>query len=190
MPLARITEVLDRHVAGLEQAETTKGREAVVVGVRAATGDKGPRFLLQGEGDKEFMRMNSNSYLGMGLRREVIEAEEEGSREFGAGPGAVRFISGTYAPHVELERRLAAFHGREAAMIFSSAYATVVSTLVPLVTDQTVLISDALNHNCIINAMRLARPLDKFVYPHNDLAALEKGLGEFRGRARRAVVVT
>jgi len=58
------------------------------------------------------------------------------------GPGAVRFISGTYAPHVELEGHLAAFHGREAAMIFSSAYATVLSVVVPLTTDQTVLISE------------------------------------------------
>jgi glycine C-acetyltransferase len=102
----------------------------------------------------------------------------------------VRFISGTYAPHVELERRLAAFHSREAAMIFSSAYAAVVSTLVPLITEDTVLVSDALNHNCIINAMRLARPLDKVVYAHLDIGALERALLVFRGRAKRALVVT
>ena len=62
--------------------------------------------------------MNSNSYLGMALREEVIAAEGHAGRAFGAGPGAVRFISGSYAPHVELERRLAAFHGREAALVF------------------------------------------------------------------------
>jgi glycine C-acetyltransferase len=55
--------------------------------------------------------MNSNSYLGMSLRPEVIEAEEEAAQRYGAGPGAVRFISGTYDAHVELERRLAEFHG-------------------------------------------------------------------------------
>ena len=190
MPLDRIAAALARHVAGLEEAGTAKGRETVVVGVLPAEGDRGPRFLLEGEGDRPFIRMNSNSYLGMGLRVEVIEAEEEGSRAFGAGPGAVRFISGTCAPHVELERRLALFHGREAAMIFSSAYATVMSALVPLVTEQTVLVSDALNHNCIINAMRLARPLDKVVYPHLDMEALGAALETFRGKAARAVVVT
>jgi glycine C-acetyltransferase len=190
MPLDRITEVLDRHVQALEEAGTSKGHEAVVVKVHPPDGRRGPRFLLDGQGTREFLRMNSNSYLGMGLRREVVQAEEEGTREFGAGPGAVRFISGTYAPHVELERRLAAFHGREAGMVFSSAYATVVSTLVPLVTDGTVLVSDALNHNCIINAMRLARPLDKVVYPHLDLDALDRALVDFRGKAKRAVVVT
>jgi glycine C-acetyltransferase len=136
------------------------------------------------------MRMNSNSYLGLGLRSDVIAAEEEGSRAYGAGPGAVRFISGTYDVHVELERKLAAFHGREAAMIFSSAYATVVSTLVPLVSAGTALISDELNHNCIINAMRLARPLAKDVYPHLDTDALELALDRFAGEAERALVVT
>jgi glycine C-acetyltransferase len=102
----------------------------------------------------------------------------------------VRFISGTYRPHVDLERRLAAFHGREAAMIFSSAYATVVSVLVPLTSDETVLVSDELNHNSIINGIRLSRPADKVIYPHNDVAGLERQLAAFAGKARRALVVT
>ena len=190
MPLDRVGAALERHVAALDEAGTAKGREAVVTAVIPAAGSRGPRFRLEGEEGREFIRMNSNSYLGMGLHPEVVRAEEEGSRSFGAGPGAVRFISGTYAPHVELERRLAAFHGREAAMLFSSAYATVVSTLVPLVTDDTLLVSDALNHNCIINAMRLARPKDKLVYPHNDMDALDRALAGKAGKAKRAVVVT
>jgi glycine C-acetyltransferase len=190
MPVDRLSEVLTAHVEALDEAGTSKGRESVVVGVRRAEGDRGPRFLLAGEGDKEFMRMNSNSYLGMGLRPEVIEAEEAATREFGAGPGAVRFISGTYEAHLTLERKLADFHGREASMAFSSAYAAIVSTITPLVTDETVLISDALNHNCIINAMRLARPAGKAVYPHNDLDALDEALTAWNGRARRALVVT
>jgi len=120
----------------------------------------------------------------------VIEAEEAAVRAFGAGPGAVRFISGTYAPHVELERRLAAFHGREAAMIFSSAYATNMGVIAPLVSAETIVISDELNHNSIINAIRLSRPLDKAVYPHLDMAALEKAIEDAAGRARRVVVIT
>jgi glycine C-acetyltransferase len=75
-------------------------------------------------------------------------------------------------------------------MLFSSAYATVVSTLVPLVTEDTVVVSDALNHNCIINAMRLARPKDKLVYPHNDMDALDRVLAGKAGKAKRAVVIT
>jgi glycine C-acetyltransferase len=190
MPLDRLNAVVEAHVATLDVAGTSKGAEHVVTEAIRARGGRGPRFRLEGHGDREFMRMNSNSYLGLGLHPEVIRAEEEGSERYGAGPGAVRFISGTYDVHVALERRLAAFHGREAAMAFSSAYATIVSTIVPLVTADTVLISDELNHNCIINAMRLARPLDKRVYAHNDVAGLEKALGEFAGKAKRALVVT
>jgi glycine C-acetyltransferase len=190
MPVDRLTTVLENHVASLEEAGTAKGAESVVVGVRRAADDRGPRFLLEGEGEKEFMRMNSNSYLGMGLRPEVMAAEEKATAVFGAGPGAVRFISGSYASHVALEQELADFHRREAGMIFSSAYATVVSTISSLVTADTVLISDALNHNCIINAMRLSRPAGKAIYAHNDMAGLESALEEWKGKAKRALVVT
>jgi len=190
MPIHRLSTILDDHVAELHESGTAKGGESVVTGVRPAEGDRGPRFLLEGEGDTGFLRMNSNSYLGLGLHPEVMRAEEEATAEFGAGPGAVRFISGTYRAHVELEQTLADFHGREAAMAFSSAYATVVSTLVPLVSDETVLISDELNHNCIINAMRLARPVGKAIYPHNDVEALDQALTEWRGKAKRALVTT
>ena len=189
MPLDRLTRVLSGHVADLVQKGTAKGGESIVESVRLPEADRGPRFVLRGERGREFIRMNSNSYLGMGLRREVIEAEERATAMYGAGPGAVRFISGTYGPHVELEARLAAFHGREAGMIFSSAYATVISVITPLITDRTILISDALNHNCIINAMRLARPLEKIVYPHGDMGALDTALARSAG-AERAVVVT
>jgi glycine C-acetyltransferase len=134
--------------------------------------------------------MNSNGYLGLSRHPAVIDAEEAATRVFGAGPGAVRFISGTYRAHVDLEERLAAFHHREAAVIFSSAYATVVSTLTSLITADTVVLSDELNHNCIINALRMARPAAREVYPHLDYAALDSLLSDAAAKGRRAVVVT
>jgi glycine C-acetyltransferase len=190
MPLDKLVPVLDAHVATLEAEGRSKGAEAVVTRVIKPEGNQGPRFMLRGEGDRQFIRMNSNSYLGLDLREEVIRAAEEGSTAYGAGPGAVRFISGTYEAHTELERRLAQFHGREAAMIFSSAYATVMGVLTPLITADTIVVSDALNHNCIINAVRLARPADKLVYPNLDLEALDRACGDAAGRAKRLVVVT
>jgi glycine C-acetyltransferase len=190
MPLHRLTGVLEDHVADLEKKGTAKGAETVVTTVLPPEGERGPRFYLEGEGDKEFIRMNSNSYLGMSLRPEVIKAEEDATVKYGAGPGAVRFISGTYDAHVELEEALAAFHGREEAMIFSSAYATIMGTISPLITKETVVISDELNHNCIINAIRLARPLEKRVYPHLDLDALDTQLQELKGTCSRALVIT
>jgi glycine C-acetyltransferase len=191
MPLNRLSAVLRPSLETLEQEGRRKGHETVVVGILPPQGDRGPRYLLQGYGDKPFIRMNSNSYLGLSRHPALKNAEEEAIEHFGVGPGAVRFISGTHAPHIELEGHLAAFHGREAAMIFSSAYATVLSVVVPLTTDQTVLISDELNHNCIINAVRLARPLEKLIYKHLDLDNLEQALQKAAALgARRVLVIT
>ncbi len=190
MTRPRLEETLTAELEALEAAGSLKGAETVFAGVVPADGEHGPRYLLKGEGERPFLRMNSNGYLGMALRPEVIAAEEAAVRACGAGPGAVRFISGTWDAHVQLERKLAAFHGREAAMIFSSAYATVMGTLPPLISDETAVISDELNHNCIINAMRLARPKEKYIYRHLDLAELEACLAKAWQNCRRAIVVT
>jgi glycine C-acetyltransferase len=190
MAFDRMERVLAARLADLERAGTRKGAESVIVGLLTAEGERGPRVRLEGEGERPFLRMNSNGYLGLAGHPEVVAAEERAARAFGTGPGAVRFISGTFAPHVELERRLAAFHGREAAMIYSSAYAAVMGILPQLIDETTALVSDALNHNCIINAMRLARPGVKSVYPHLDLGALEQALEEAAESCRRAIVVT
>ncbi len=190
MPSDRLDRELASQLDALDQAGTRKGAESVVVGVLALEGDRGPRVLLEGEGERAFLPMNSNGYLGLARHPEVVAAEERAARAFGTGPQAVRFISGTFAPHVELERRLAAFHGREAGMIYSSAYAAVMGILPPLIDDSTAVISDELNHSCIINAVRLAKPARKHVYPHFDLAGLEGALAEAAGSCRRAIVVT
>ena len=188
MPTDRFDQALAAHVRDLEDRGTAKGAEAVITRVQAASGARGPRVFLQGEGDKPFLKMNSNNYLGMATRPEVVAAEEEATRAFGVGPGAVRFISGSHRQHLELEARLATFHDREAAMISSSAYASILGVVVPLVSAETTLISDQLNHNCIINAMRMARPKEKKIYRHLDMGELEKALAE--GTGRRALVVT
>jgi glycine C-acetyltransferase len=190
MPISRLQPLLASRVEELRSSGCLKGDESVTVGVVDPAGEKGPRFLIEGHGNRPFLRMNSNSYMGLSLATRVLEAEEEAVRRYGAGPGAVRFISGTWAPHVKLEQRLAAFHGREAAMLFSSAYATVMGVLPPLITVNTVVISDELNHNSIINAISLARPAEKRIYPHLDLASLETSLADFAGKCARAVVVT
>ena len=189
MPHDRLDSILADEVESLRHTGTAKGSEAVIAGIEPARDQIGPRYLLDGE-DRPFIRMNSNGYLGLSRHPAVTEAEESATREFGAGPGAVRFISGTYRPHVELEHRLAGFHDRDAAVIFSSAYAAVVSTLTSLITSDTVVLSDELNHNCIINALRLARPAAREVYPHLGYQALDSLLAGAVGQGRRAVVVT
>ena len=190
MPTHRLTPLLETRLEELSSSGRLKGAESVTVGMVEPSGGKGPRFLIDGHGNRPFLRMNSNSYLGLSFATRVMEAEEEAVRRYGAGPGAVRFISGTWAPHVKLEARLAAFHGRDAGMLFSSAYATVMGVLSPLITDKTAVISDALNHNSIINAVSLSRPAEKRIYAHLDYDALDRHLAALARTCPRAVVVT
>lgn len=190
MALDRLNRVFEARIDELSRSASRKGIERIISGRRAASGGFGPRYLLAGFGDRAFLRMNANAYLGLNNDPRVIAAEEDAARRYGVGPGAVRFISGTFMPHVELEQRLAAFHGREAAMVFSAAYATMMGVLPQLISEGTLILSDALNHNCIINAIRLARPAKKAVYAHLDTAGLEAALKANRGQVKRVVVVT
>src|SRR3954471_5592345 len=145
MPIEKLVKELEAQLADLDRTGTGKGSEHVVVAVKPAQGGRGPRFLLDGFGERQFIRMNSNSYLGLGLRRELLAAEERAAHAFGVGPGAVRFISGTYEPHLQLERSLADFHGRPACMAAGSAYTAVTGVLFSLGSPETVIISDELN---------------------------------------------
>jgi glycine C-acetyltransferase len=190
MPLAKLTRDLESQLAELERAGTAKGRESIVAAVKPASGGRGPRFILEGEGAREFIRMNSNSYLGLSFRPELLEAEERAARAFGVGPGAVRFISGTYAAHVRLERALAEFHGREAAQLMGAAYTAVIGVLASLSTPETLLVSDELNHNCIVNGMKLAPSKGRKVYPHLDLEKLESLLADSVDQAQGIIVIT
>ncbi len=190
MSLDRLKKSLSESLHELQTRGALKGRENVVTGIQPPQKGNGPRYFLAGYGEREFLRMNSNSYLGLSLHPAVIKAEEMAVRSFGTGPGAVRFISGTCEHHVQLEKSLAKFHGRKAGMIFSAAYAAVLGVLPQLISDDTIVLSDALNHNCIINAIRLARPAQKLAYKHLDMNDLEDKLKGCLGQARRILVVT
>lgn len=190
MPSNKIKKFLSKELDDLKEKGIHTGQETVVTGIKKAQGDKGIRLFIQGHGERQFIRMNSNSYLGMGLRNGVIDAQEKTAERLGAGPGAGRSLSGTYEAHVQLEERLAGFHNKEAGMIFSSAYATVMGALAALISQETVVFSDELNHNCIINGIRLAGPKDKKIYSHNNMEALHSCLKECLGVCKRALIIT
>ncbi|CAB5160188.1 2-amino-3-ketobutyrate coenzyme A ligase (EC [Olavius algarvensis associated proteobacterium Delta 3] len=190
MPRLKIENTLKQKLTELDGKGLLKGKEMVIVGIQPAEDKKGPRYVLSGYPGKAFLRMNSNSCLGLSLNADVKKAEESVTEHFGVGPGAVRFISGTYAHHIALEAKLAEFHKREAAMVFSSAYAAIMGVITPLIDSNTIVISDALNHNCIINAIKLSRPKAKEIYRHLDTDDLEEHTKRFIGKGSRVLIVT
>ncbi len=190
MSSEKLLPQLNRRVAELRARGTAKCPELVVTGFFPPQSGYGPRVLLRDYPGRRFLRMNSNSYLGLGRHPRVVAAETAAAEHYGAGPGAVRFISGTYQAHIDLEQRLADFHGREAAMLFSAAYATMIGVLPALIDESTLVVSDELNHNCIIKALHLAKPGETAVYPHLDMAALQRILRDHRGTFKRLCVVS
>ena len=127
------------------------------------------------EGPRPIVIWCSNDYLGMGQHLKVIGAMVETAAQMGAGAGGTRNISGTSHPLVELERELADLHGKEAALLFTSGYIsneTGIATIAKLLPD-CVILSDALNHNSMIEGVRRAG-VEKKIWHHNDVRHLEE----------------
>jgi glycine C-acetyltransferase len=190
MSLEKLNSALVADVAALREEGRAKAPERVIVGYVPASGARGPRYRLHGS-DREFLRMNSNSYLSLSNHPSVLAAADAASHSFGAGPGAVRFIDGTFAPHARLEARVARFVDRPAARIFNSAYTSVLGLAITLAGPDTYWIGDALNHNCIIRAMRIANvpSAQRAIYKHNDLDDLAQHIDRVPDGTGRVIVI-
>ncbi|ULL19215.1 glycine C-acetyltransferase [Paenibacillus sp. H1-7] len=136
---------------------------------------------------RRVLQMSSNNYLGLTEHPELKEAAEQAIREYGAGSGSVRTITGTLRIHDELERELAAFKGTEAALVFQSGFTTNQGVLASLLGPDDVVISDELNHASIIDGIRLTKASRK-IYAHKDMDQLEAALKQSAGFQKRVVV--
>jgi 8-amino-7-oxononanoate synthase len=151
---------------------------------RLISGPQGPRVLLDG---KPVVLLCSNNYLGLANHPRVRAAAAEAAMRWGIGAGASRLISGTMTIHRRLEERLAAFKGREAALLFGSGYLANTGAIAALARPGDVVFSDQLNHASIIDGCRLSRA-EVFVYDHCDVEHLAWGIAEAEGRG--ALIVT
>ena len=129
----------------------------------------------------------SNDYLGLSQHPALIEAAQRGAAKYGVGAGASPLVSGHSDAHEALERELAEFTGHQRALYFGSGYVANIGIIPSLVGRGDAVFSDALNHACLIDGVRLSRA-DTHVYPHNDLAALTRALEA--STARRKLIVT
>src|SRR6058998_4153321 len=138
--------------------------------MRRVASPQSPRIQIDG---RTLLNFSSNDYLGLANDPVLKEAAIKGIERYGAGSGASRLICGSLAPHHELEQVIAAFKGAEAALSFSSGYASALGTLCALLDAHDVVIIDKRVHACIVDAARLCGA-ELRVFPHNDLNSLAK----------------
>jgi 8-amino-7-oxononanoate synthase len=164
----------------LEELESSGLRRRL----RLVDGPQGPTVLLDGQ---PVLLLCSNNYLGLADHPRLRRAAADAALSLGTSAGASRLISGSMSIHLELEERLAAFKGTEAALLFGSGYLANTGTIAALARRGEVVCSDELNHASIIDGCRLAGA-ETFVYRHADPEHLEWGLRRAAGRA--SLIVT
>jgi len=126
-------------------------------------------------GGKKVLMFGSNAYLGLTNHPKVKEAAIEATKKYGTGCAGSRFLNGTLDIHVQLEKRLAEFVGKEDAMSFSTGFQVNEGVLSCMTGREDYIIWDELNHASIIEGIRLSFST-KLKYKHNDMESLEKQL--------------
>uniref|UniRef100_A0A7V4G9N9 8-amino-7-ketopelargonate synthase n=1 Tax=Desulfobacca acetoxidans TaxID=60893 RepID=A0A7V4G9N9_9BACT len=133
------------------------------------------------------LNLSSNDYLGLAQDPRLVAAAQEAAARWGVGAGASRLVSGHLALHEDLEARLAAFKGTEAAVVFSTGYMANLGTISALVGPGDTVFGDKLNHASIYDGIRLAgATLARF--PHRDLNRLESLLK--KSSSARKLIIT
>jgi len=136
-------------------------------------GQIAPRMQFYG---REVLTWSLNNYLGLANHPEVRKADAEASAEWGLGyPMGARIMSGNTTYHEQFERELADFVGKEACMLLNYGYQGIMSVIDTVVDRKDVIVYDSESHACIIDGVRMHMG-KRFVYPHNDIANLEKQL--------------
>lgn len=166
MPFATLQDELDaRSAAGLLRSR------------RSVSTPQAPHLVVDGVPSLAFC---SNDYLGLASHPQLIEALKRGVEQYGAGSGAAHLVSGHSLAHETLERALAAFVGKPAALLFSTGYMANLGAVQALVGRGDTVFADRLNHASLNEAMLLSRATLKR-YRHNDVDRLDALLASCAG---------
>ncbi|HXO09227.1 MAG TPA: 8-amino-7-oxononanoate synthase [Solirubrobacteraceae bacterium] len=152
--------------------------------MRLVSGPQGPHVLLDG---KPVLLLCSDNCLGFADNPAVRQAAADAATRWGAGAGSSRLVAGTMTIHRRLEERLAAFHGRDTALVFGSGYLANAGCIAALARQGEVVFSDDRNQPSIVDGCRLSGA-EVFVYDHCDVEHLRWGIEQAEGRG--ALIVT
>jgi 8-amino-7-oxononanoate synthase len=151
--------------------------------------NNGPEAQLDG---KKVIMLGSNNYLGLTTHPKVREAAKAAIDKYGTSMTGSRLVNGTMRLHKELEDKLAAYHGKEAGLVFTTGYQVNIATISALLSNKkSVAVIDKDDHASIYDGVRLALAAGARMvrYKHNDPASLDEALGEL-GEAEGALVAT
>jgi glycine C-acetyltransferase len=151
---------------------------------RIIESEQGAEITVNG---KQVLNFCANNYLGLSSHPKVVEAAHKTIDNRGYGMSSVRFICGTQDIHKELEEKISKFVGADDTILYVACFDANGGVFEPLLNDQDVIISDALNHASIIDGVRLCKA-QRARYTHNDMADLEEQLKAYSGARTRLIV--
>jgi 8-amino-7-oxononanoate synthase len=156
--MSSLDQALSAHLTRLREAGLYRE-------LRQVDSPQSSRIKIAGQ---TLLNFSSNDYLGLADEPALKDASRQALERFGAGTGAARLVSGSLAPHPELEETLARFKSTEAALSFATGYAAALGTICALLGKNDFIVIDKLVHACIVDAARLCGAKLR-VFAHNDL---------------------
>jgi glycine C-acetyltransferase len=177
----------NKKLSWIREALDTLKQNGLLTNIRTLNSAQGAWLTVDG---RKVLNFCSNNYLGLANHPALVQAARQALDQYGIGPAAVRTIAGTMELHLELERRVAAFKGVEAAITFQSGFNANLAAIPALVDKKDIIYSDELNHASIIDGCRLSRATIAR-YAHSNAEDLRCRIAENRTQNfRRALIVT
>ena len=177
---------------GLLQKKFSKYRqpqEYMAMGVypyfREIDGAQDTEVMMDG---KKVLMFGSNSYMGLTYDKRIVEAAIAATRKYGTGCAGSRFLNGTLDLHVQLEKELAAFLGKEDCLVFTTGFTVNEGVIPTLVDRKDYIICDDRDHASIVDGRRLSFAT-QLKYKHNDMEALEKELKKCNPESVKLIIV-
>ena len=175
---ASVCASIKDELSAIREAGTFKSERVIV-------GPQGTEIAVAGRSGK-LLNFCANNYLGLSNHQDVIRAGQEALSSHGAGLSSVRFICGTQDIHRDLEHHIAAFHGRDDAILYAACFDANAGIFEVLLGPDDAVLSDSLNHASIIDGIRLCKA-KRLPYAHMDMADLEAKLQQASSCRRRLI---